>query len=290
MLIAWTPPLFLPLPNSNCFLTRGYHLRPIFPSESALASSCRWMHIARMKNAGTSSATQKSRPAGKENLPRTGNPGTMKRDNMDERNGPLEYDLPATKPPLDFTGKGFEIIGDPTCPYEQGALWFHDGVFAGFLFPCREIVPARTPETAGRWEKSMRKRSAESLAVFCRNNPNDSQAKAKLKAVLKQCRETSPREKATEQSVRSIKKGDIPTVSPAQNRRERAAVIALMETSTELGHPPTEAEVIERMKSLKDWQDGFFMTSDGDPKNLAKFLREFGFSWLERRPRGYRER
>ena len=125
--------------------------------------------------------------------------------------------------------------------------------------------------------------------MIIRDNPADLQAAAELKAIRKVCREMRPQDKATENAVRKILIGGMPTNWPSQDKRERAAIIAVMQLADELCRPPTGDETIDRMKRLRDEMDTMkpFLTNDGDRKNLADFLRNNGFGWLEFRKQGF---
>ena len=185
------------------------------------------------------------------------------------------------KPPREFIGQGFEIIGDPVDSLESGSLSFQDGVFVGLQLPSQEL------DSNVEWQKRERRETAERLALHYRDHPADKKAKAELKAILKQCRDERPQDKATERAVKSIREGGPATNWPAQDQRQRAAVIALMQTAKELCRPPTEAEVIDRMRKLRDSLDKKEpLLTASETKQLAAILRGFGFSWLERTPRG----
>ena len=238
---------------------------------------------------------------------------------------------PPTKPPTreeslkkGFSGKGFEVIGNPERPGEEIELWFQDGQYAGHQTPVGEY-PQWTPATDKVWKRRRRQAEAEALALNLRENPGDTESARDLKAIRKKCREEIPRDRITERAVKKILAGGNPTNWPMQGERERAALIALMELSIELQRPPTEVEVVDKMRCLtvdselqklavknlkeslnrdptgseiaaemeklrashKEKQGGRII-SDGCDKNLKGFLRENGLSWLERRGRGNR--
>jgi len=210
-------------------------------------------------------------------------------------------ELPPIKLPKQFTGEGLEIIGNPLDRGEQFTLWFRDGRFEMLSLPSRESFPKWTPETSTAWEKAMRQSRAESLAMTLKDNPGDVAAAEELTAILKVCRKARPRERAAENAVGNIRNGGMPTSWPSQDRRERAAIIAIMQLCKEGHRPPTGNNeidklslpltgdvLIDRMKRLRDDIDPMkpFLTNDGDRKNLAKFLRALGLGWLGFRARG----
>lgn len=196
---------------------------------------------------------------------------------------------PAIKSPAEFTGKGFERIGDPNEERGQGSLWFRDGEFDGMQYPSREKAGQWNPETAASWGKAWRRMEAERLALEWRDNPTSPEIKAAIKRIRRECLDAKPQEKATAAAIGRIKRGEMPSFWPAQNRRERASILSLTQLAGELHRPPTESEVIDRMLRLEDSTSpsGENLTLDGDRKNLAGFLRSYGFAWLERRARGF---
>ena len=148
-----------------------------------------------------------------------------------------------------------------------------------------EKDPGWTPETAETWEKQRLIEEAEDLGEKVRKNPADQQAKRSLKKLNSQFKEKFAGNKATERAARSVIKGGIPSSWPAQKKLERAAVVALLKTSREFGRPPRGAEVIARMKRIKD-QDGSWLTK-GEPRDLKELLCSMGLHWLEWDPRGF---
>lgn len=205
----------------------------------------------------------------------------------------FDDEWPKAKPPKEFTGIGFEVIGDSSEELRHFSLWFQDSDFAGLQYPSRETQPEWTPETTQEWHKKRRKSRAENLAHQLSKNPDDSNLEMELAGILKQCQSAAVREQQTERAVLSIKRGGIPSNWPARLKLQRAACIAVMETSKELRRPPTEYQVIGRMRVLEEQDNSgqdHKMTSDmcgdGSLKNIQKFLRKYGFGWLERLKRG----
>lgn len=199
-----------------------------------------------------------------------------------------EDDSPKIKPPADFIGQGLEIIGSREDSLSvHASLIFHDGKFFSLSLPVRSLVSSSNQEGHDLRRKSflryMATRQAEKLA----KNPADKSAEVELKRILKECRNTKPRERAIENAVRKIRSGDFSENWSFQNVREKLAVEAVIETAREFGRPPTEAEVIDWMKSVPD-PNGGKLIKDGERKHLAELLRESGFGWLERSPRGRR--
>lgn len=202
-------------------------------------------------------------------------------------------DWPPTIPPREFTGRGWEIIGDPS-DEQQITLHFEDGIFCGFDMPSTESPHPASEEAL---EKREQRRLAERLALRLReqkevierlglslgDDPDYNQTKAQLKAL--------PKDSTTEKAVRKILKGDPLPDWPAKRQRDCAVLIAVIELAKKHHRPPTGDEVIDRMmegeKRPKHWRDGNFLITDGDRGNVKKKLSESGFRWLGYRPRGY---
>lgn len=187
-------------------------------------------------------------------------------------------DWPDTKPPREFTGRGFEIIGDPS-DEGQITLHFRDGVFDMIDMPSRELP---RPATEDAFQQREQRRQVERLALHFRDHPEDHQAKSQLRAI--------PKDRNAQRAAKKIKAGGPLADWPFQIRRERAAIVALLRAAGEHGRPPTETEVIARMKNLTAEEmggaDNLKFLQGGEDKKLAELLREMGLSWLERRPRG----
>jgi hypothetical protein len=202
-------------------------------------------------------------------------------------------ELPPIKLPKDYTGQGIEIIGDPDDLFSECvSLFFQDGSFVSIGLPTRSLVlsadPNQPPErqTPER-QASIRRYYAKALAETFQKDPSDINAKQSLKAIRKACRQAKTRERGTENAIRKIMAGDFNANWSFQNCRERLAIRAVMELARELSKPPTEAEVIDRMKVFTD-AENIKLIQDGERKHLAELLRASGFGWLERRGRGYR--
>ncbi len=196
-------------------------------------------------------------------------------------------ELPITKPPSDFTGKGFEVIGDPSGQLGEGMLWFQDGRILRISLPPEEDPPW-TPETAKKWKRNWRIDEAEALALRLRDDPTDADAGQELTELQNKARtdrkQGEGRHKALEDAIDRIANAtaDNPPLLktwPSRFGRSRAMVLALMETS-KFG-PPIESEVIDAMQAATDTKDGVKILA-GERKHLVKFLRESGFGWLER--------
>lgn len=186
---------------------------------------------------------------------------------------------PDIKPPGEFTGKGFEIIGDPSSE-AQITLHFRDGVFDMMAMPGRELPRPGTEDALNNHEQ---RREAERRALHLRENPEDHQARSRLRTI--------PKDRTAQRAVKEIKAGGPLTDWPFHLRRERAAIVALMKAAEEHGRPPTESEVIARMMNLTGKEmaetDSVKFLQGGDPQHLREFLRTMGIvAWLERRPRG----
>ncbi len=195
------------------------------------------------------------------------------------------------KPPRQFTGHGLEIIGNPNdLNFECASLVFQDGNFASIGLPTRSLIlsadPNLPPESQSpKRRASVRRYMAKALAEKLAKDPTDESAEVELKRILKECRNAKPRERAIENAIRKIRSGDFSENWSFQNLRGQLAVQAVIETAREYGRPPTEDEVIDWMKSVPAPNGGKLIT-DGERKHLAKLLRESGFCWLERSPRG----
>ena len=197
--------------------------------------------------------------------------------------------LPAIKLPRQFTGRGFEIIGDPIAQNAQGSIWFQDGVFRGLSFPVGED-DRLTPATVQKWkvarEKRSLMRSVETLAVRLRENPSDEPAALALSDFLAKARSAVPRQRFVERVAKKIlTTGAPPSWIKAQEVCERAAVTALMSLSDELRRVPQMHEVAGRMKELYDDDACSFLTVSS-PENQVKAIERIGFGWLDRRGRG----
>lgn len=200
-----------------------------------------------------------------------------------------------TKPPGEFTGHGQEIIGNPEDFLSDCvSLVFQDGNFFSLGLPARSLVLPADPSKPQARLASFRRYRGTRLAETVLKNPADSNSKKELKAVRKACREAMPKEdRATNNDVKKILSGDPSPNWSYQGKREKVAVSAIVALARELKRPPCEWELIDRMKAMTESINGSTVKilQGGDDKNLSDFLRDSGFEWLERWPRGHhRER
>ena len=195
-------------------------------------------------------------------------------------------DNPPAKLPGEYVGEGTEIIGNPDEYSREASLIFIKGKFSSLGFPVENLVPLPDSNRPQLRVKKYRRLRGTEIAHAIKNDIADDLARAELHSIIKACQEAKPRERGTEDAVRKVLNGNFSEFWSFQERRKRAAARAIIQTACELERPPTEDEVIDRMKRLLD-EEGQRLTVDGSTKNLQKFLRKIGFSWLERRPRGH---
>lgn len=193
-------------------------------------------------------------------------------------------DLPRIKAPCDFTGVGLEIIGDPLSRGELGTLKFRDGKFAGLSFPDGD-EPEWTPDTNEDWNKRYETDAVEDAAERIRAGEADRgelksllPGRSKIKDVL--------RKRHLERAAKRVLDGGDRSDSPIRNRVANAAFTAIWETSKELRRPPTQWEVICRMRRLKN-EKGKWVVENANNRDLYESIRQLGFSWLESRERGH---
>lgn len=213
-----------------------------------------------------------------------------------------EESLPI-KLPREFTGNGFEIIGDPAMVTDGATLFFSGGDYAGMALPSREILPNWTPETAESWSKEWKRQEVERIAVELLENPEDHLLKTQLesytrgtgtlKRFLKRAAADILKKPKTDEKGHPMEmdeKGHIyhtPSTWPAQNLVQQAVLIAISKAALELRRPPNMMEVISRMRAEVRLIEGETQKlTIGDDRDLAKAVRSMGFSWIESRQVG----
>lgn len=191
--------------------------------------------------------------------------------------------------PGEFTGKGFEVIGDPSERLGRGCIKFRDGRFRGLTLQS-EDDPEWTHDTAAKWDEQWKQDQVEDRALRLRDNPADAEAQRDVDELLDEVRRArrlgAGRDRTTERAIAKIVAGGLPKSWPHQNPRERAMVMALIETSKEFCRPPSGDEVVDAMFKMKDTEAVFLVNSD-ERKGLVDLLKDHGFGWLEFRGRGF---
>lgn len=192
---------------------------------------------------------------------------------------------PDIKPPSEFTGNGFEIIGDPSNPRATGTLWFQDGVFNGFQLG----KPDSDGKPTDHREDLIRRRAADLIALRLMDDPEDVDALDKREEILKQCRNESEK-RTIRRAIKSIADGRPAKHWPARTNLQRAALMSLMGLSESFGRPPTRDETIDRMRETVDPINPPRKLTAADKeqkKHSSEALRIIGFEWLIHTPQGF---